>query len=254
MMDVIDLREFYQGALGQSAAGLIRSALQPRLRIHAGQTVMGLGFAHPYFENAVPADAVSFSFMMARQGVLHWPAGEDNRAALVDERELPLLESVVDHAVVVHGLELADSPLDMLHEIWRVLAPQGRLYLVVPNRRGLWSSSESSPFGHGQPFSRAQLLALLKEARFSVMWSKEALMLPPFGGASILKAARSVETVSARVLGRFAGVIVVEAMKQVYAFSSGKRARRFVPRLRPVLLPSPQPLRRSAGGDEGSPP
>lgn len=79
-------------------------------------------------------------------------------------------------------------------------------------------------------------------------------MLPPFGGASVLKAARSVETVSARVLGRFAGVIIVEAMKQVYAFSSGKRARRFVPRLRPVLLPAPQPLRRSAGGDAGSSP
>lgn len=67
-------------------------------------------------------------------------------------------------------------------------------------------------------------------------------MLPPFGGASILKAAVATETLCARVLGRFAGVIVVEAIKQVYAFSSGKRARRFVPRLRPVLLPSPQPL------------
>jgi SAM-dependent methyltransferase len=241
-MDVVDLREFYQAARGQSAAGLIGRALRPRMRFHAGQTVMGLGFAHPYFETVLPADVVSFSFMMARRGVLHWPPGEAGRAALVDECELPLLESVVDHAVVVHGLELADSPLDMLHEVWRVLAPQGRLYLVVPNRRGLWSSSESSPFGHGQPFSRSQLLALLKEARFSVTWSKEALMLPPFGGASILKAASAVETVSARVLGRFAGVIVVEAMKQVYAFSSGKRARRFVPRLRPVLLPAPQPL------------
>lgn len=246
-MDVVDLREFYQGALGQSAAGLIRRTLGPRMRVHAGQTVMGLGFAHPYFENQIPAEAVSFSLMMARRGVLHWPDGQPGRTALVDECELPLLESVVDHAVVVHGLELADSPLDMLHEVWRVLAPQGRLYLVVPNRRGLWSSSESSPFGHGQPFSRSQLLALLKEARFSVTWSKEALMLPPFGGASILKAANAVETLSARVLGRFAGVIVVEAMKQVYAFSSGKRARRFVPRLRPVLLPSPQPLGRNSG-------
>lgn len=245
-MDVVDLREFYQGALGRSAAGLIGRALQPRLRIRAGQTVMGLGFAHPYFESVTPPDAVSFSFMMARQGVLHWPAGEAGRAALVDECELPLLESVVDHAVVVHGLELADSPRDMLHEVWRVLAPQGRLYLVVPNRRGLWSSSESSPFGHGQPFSRAQLMTLLKEARFSVTWSKEALMLPPFSGTSILKAAGTVETLGARVFGRFAGVIVVEAMKQVYAFSSGKRARRFVPRLRPVLLPSPQPLGKAS--------
>lgn len=243
-MDVVDLQEFYQAELGETARRLIRKSLAPRIRVHAGQAVMGLGFAHPYFEDLVPDDAVPMSFMLARQGVIHWPTGGPGRAALVDDSDLPLLESVVDHAVVVHGLELSDSPLDMLHEIWRVLAPQGKLYLVVPNRRGLWSSSDRSPFGHGQPFSRSQLLALLKEARFTVTWSKDALMLPPFGGSSILKAANAVETVSARVFGRFAGVVIVEAMKQVYAFSSGKRARRFVPRFRPVLLPAPQPAGR----------
>lgn len=247
-MDVVDLREFYQGAQGQSARALISRALAPRIRAHAGQTVMGLGYAHPYFESALGPDVVSLSFMLARQGVIHWPAGEEVRAALVDDCDLPLLESIVDHAVVVHGLELSDSPLDMLHEVWRVMAPQGRLYLVVPNRRGLWSSSDRSPFGHGQPFSRSQLLALLKEARFSVTWSKEALMLPPVAAEALLRTAPFVEALSARVLGRFAGVMIVEAMKQVYAFSSGKRARRFVPRLRPVLLPAPQPMGKGATG------
>lgn len=246
-MDVVDLREFYQTPLGQSARMLISRTLAPRIAVHAGQTVMGLGFAHPYLDLAMPQDAVSLSFMLARQGVLHWPAGEPSRAALVDDGDLPLLESVIDHAVVVHGLELSDSPLDMLQEVWRVLAPQGKVYLVVPNRRGLWSSSEASPFGHGQPFSRRQLLALLKEARFSVTWSSEALMLAPLQSPSILKAASAMETVGKRAFGRFGGVMIVEAMKQVYAFSSGKRVRRLVPRLRPVLLPSPQPLGRVPG-------
>jgi hypothetical protein len=57
-----------------------------------------------------------------------------------------------------------------------------------------------------------------------------------------LKAAPYLESAGSRLLGRFSGVVIVEAMKQVYAFSSGKRARRLVPRLRPVLLPAPQPL------------
>ena len=245
-MDVVDLREFYHSPLGRSASGLIGRALKPRFSPKAGQTVLGLGFAHPYFENRLPADAISLSFMLARQGVIHWPVAEEVRSALVDDCDLPLLESVVDHAVVVHGLELSDSPQDMLHEIWRVLAPQGRVYLVVPNRRGLWSSSDRSPFGHGQPFSRSQLTALLKEARFSVTWWKEALVMPPLTGGAVLRAAPHFETVGSRLLGRFAGVVIVEAMKQVYAFSSGKRARRLVPRLRPVLLPTPQPLGREA--------
>ena len=70
---------------------------------------------------------------------------------------MPLLESTVDFALVIHGLELTDNPDEMLEEVWRVMAPQGRLMLVVPNRRGMWARSDSTPFGYGQPFSRPQL-------------------------------------------------------------------------------------------------
>jgi hypothetical protein len=37
------------------------------------------------------------------------------------------------------------------------------------------------------------------------------------------------------------GVVIVEAVKQVYAISSGKRVRRLVPRLQPALKPLPAP-------------
>jgi SAM-dependent methyltransferase len=239
-MDVVDLREFYAGALGQSARALIGRSLGPRLNPAAGQTVLGLGFAHPYFDDQLPENVVTLSFMLARQGVIHWPKEESVRSALVDECDLPLLESVADHVVVVHGLELSEDPQAMLHEIWRVMAPQGKLYLVVPNRRGLWSASDASPFGNGQPFSRSQLAGLLKEARFTAGWWKEALVLPPVVSPWLLKTASVCEMVGTRLVGRFSGVIIVEAMKQVYAFSSGKRTRRLMPRLRPALLPSPQ--------------
>ncbi len=244
-MDVVDLREFYASALGKSARARITRVLSPRLKPHGGHTVLGLGFAHPYLEGLVSPDAVILSFMLARQGVIHWPPDQAVRAALVDECDLPLLESVADHVVVVHGLEFSDDPLAMLQEIWRVMAPQGKLTLVVPNRRGLWSASDASPFGHGQPFSRSQITSLLKEARFSVTWSKEALVMPPFSAPALLRMAQAFEQVGSRLLGRYSGVLLVEAVKQVYAFSSGKRARRLVPRLRPVLLPSPQPMGRT---------
>lgn len=243
-MDVVDLREFYAGALGQSVQTRINRVLAPRLHPHAGQTVLGLGFAHPYLEGLATPDLATLSFMLARQGVIHWPADQAVRAALVDECDLPLLESVADHVVVAHGLELSDDPLEMLKEIWRVMAPQGTLHLIVPNRRGFWSASDKSPFGNGQPFSRTQIANLLKDARFSVTWSKEALVMPPFTASAFLKLAPAFERFGARALGRYSGVLLVEAMKQVYAFSAGKRARRLVPRLRPMLLPSPQPSGR----------
>ncbi|MFO1032685.1 MAG: methyltransferase domain-containing protein [Hyphomicrobiales bacterium] len=238
-MDGADLRAFYTSPLGQSAAARLAQGLQPRWSQAKDQLVLGLGFAHPLLERLSPGSTMAHSFIMARHGPSRWPEGAACRTALVDEHDLPLPDSKVDVLLVLHGLELNDSPLDMLQEAWRVLAPQGRIILIVPNRRGLWSASERNPFGHGQPFSRPQLAALLREARLSPGWWREGLMMPPFRSAHMVRAAGAVEKPGARLLGHFGGVIMVEAVKQVYAFSPGKRARRLVPRLSPVLVPRP---------------
>lgn len=242
-MHVVDFREFYASKRGSTAASLIQRQLAGLTHAKSGETVMGLGYATPYLEH-LAADVVGLSFMMARQGVIQWPQGTANRSALVDEVDLPLLESMVDVALVVHGLEHAETPLEMLQEVWRVLAPQGRIILVVPNRRGLWAASEATPFGHGQPFSNGQISNLLRDAKFTATQWRSALYLPPLKNETVLKAAKAIDVAGVRLLNRFAGVTIVEAMKQVYAFSSGKRARRLVPRFRPVLLPSPQPARK----------
>jgi SAM-dependent methyltransferase len=242
-MHVVDFREFYASKLGQTAANLLNWQLAGLAQGKSGETVMGLGYATPYLET-LNQDVVSLSFMMARQGVIHWPQGSANRSALVDEVDLPLLESMVDVALVVHGLEHAETPLEMLQEVWRVLAPQGRMILVVPNRRGLWAASESTPFGHGQPFSNGQISNLLRDAKFTPTQWRSALYLPPFRNETLMRTAKGFDVAGVRVLNRFAGVTIVEAMKQVYAFSSGKRAKRLLPRFRPVLLPSPQPARK----------
>jgi SAM-dependent methyltransferase len=244
-MHVVDLRNFYETALGRLTAELLARRLKQLVAAGSGQTVMGLGFAHPYFTAVAQEGTKSFAFMQARQGVIHWPQEGGIRSTLVDECDLPLVESVIDLALVVHGLEFADTPNDMLHEIWRVLAPQGRLVLVIPNRRGLWAASEATPFGHGQPFSRHQIAELLKEARFEVTRWDTALHFPPLRQSAAIKTARHFEQVGRMTLGAISGVTIVEAVKQVYAFSSGKRARKLVPRFRPVLLPAPHGMRTS---------
>jgi SAM-dependent methyltransferase len=169
---------------------------------------------------------------------MHWPAGGAVQSALVDECDLPLLESAMDLALVVHGLELSQSPGEMLKEVWRVLAPQGRLVLVIPNRRGLWARFDTSPFGYGQPFSRPQLSGLLRESQFSVLSWSNALYFPPTPNGLVLSAAPAMEGVGSRLMPAVSGVIIVEAIKQVYAMASGKKVRRLAPQLRPALAPA----------------
>ena len=47
---------------------------------------------------------------------------------LVDETDLPLIDEGADRILFVHMLEWSEHPLELLREIWRVLAPNGRVY------------------------------------------------------------------------------------------------------------------------------
>lgn len=247
-MDVVDLGEFYASRFGNTTKRLIANRLRPLVGPVGGSRIVGLGYALPYLPAETGEARGCLALMPARQGVIPWPPEGSIRSCLVDECDLPLLESAVDLALVIHGLELTDAPGEMLKELWRVMSPQGRMLLVVPNRRGLWASVDTSPFGFGQPFSGSQLAGLLREAQFSIVSWSQALFMPPLGRNFMLSTASVWEAVGARITPGLGGVIVVEAVKQVYAISSGKRVRRMAPGLRPVLRPAA--LRQLVGGGD----
>jgi hypothetical protein len=111
---------------------------------------------------------------------------------------------------------------------------------VVPNRRGLWARMDTTPFGHGRPYSRSQIIQLLRETWFTPVGWDEALYVPPIGRKWFLRSALAWERVGSRISAPFAGVHIVEATKQVYrALPAGKEKRRLVPALEPSLAPAP---------------
>lgn len=238
-MDAADLREFYATGLGNVARRLIAHRLRSHVESVAGRIVLGLGFACPYLNGWREQAERTLAFTLARQGVVHWPDDAPAAVSLVDECDLPLPESCIDLLLIVHALELTDDPAELLREAWRVLSPQGRALLIVPNRRGLWARSDLTPFGYGQPFSRTQLSRLLKDSLFLATGWSHALFMPPSNRRMILSAATGWERAGSRVSPAFSGVIIVEAIKQVYAVPKGKRVRRYLPRLKPALLPNP---------------
>jgi hypothetical protein len=123
---------------------------------------------------------------------------------------------------------------------WRVLAAGGRLLAVVPNRRGLWARMDTTPFGHGRPYSRTQINQLLRETWFTPTGWSEALYVPPMARGWFLRSAVAWERTGATLSAPFAGVHLVEATKQVYrAIPARREKRRLVPALEPVLAPSP---------------
>ncbi|MGA7324686.1 MAG: methyltransferase domain-containing protein [Rhodomicrobium sp.] len=215
--DAAELRDFYASPLGQLARRIIARRIRARWPNVTGMDVVGLGYASPYLRMFHAEARGTAALMPQSQGVVQWPAEGPYRSALVPAIELPLRDMSVERVLVVHGLEHVDSRQFYLQEIWRALMPQGRVIIVVPNRRGAWARFDTTPFGHGRPYSSKQIEKALRQESFEPVGAAPCLFAPPFRARVLPSAALAWERVSAALWPAFSGVIVVEAIKQVYA-------------------------------------
>lgn len=215
-MDIVDLRQFYATPEGEMAQKSIAQALTALWRPLSQERLVGLGYANPFLNRFRADSERTISLMPARQGAVQWPFGEPGATALVFDEDLPLPDSSVDRVLMVHALEHCENASETLHEVWRVLAPGGRLVIVVPNRRGVWARVEHTPFGSGRPYTGGQMTAILRENMFTPTAWSDALHFPPSRRKLVLRFAPAFERFGRRFTPVFAGAIVVEATKQVY--------------------------------------
>lgn len=249
-LDVQDLRNFYyRSTLGRAAQRAVRNrvlALWPEAQ---GQTVAGFGFAAPLLRPYLKDARRVMALMPGPQGVIPWPAGLPNVSVLCEEMLWPVDTGQVDRLIVMHGLETSENPTAVLEECWRTLGPGGRALFIVPNRAGLWSRSDQTPFGFGRPYTLGQLETQLKRHGFLPERSAAALYQPPSSKRIWMKSGSVLERVGGRVSAIFpAGVLMLEVSKRVHA-PTGPGQRLRVPN--PLEVLSPKPVPESAVGRRG---
>ena len=159
--DVLDLRQFYASDLGRAARAMVGRKVLEAWGDARGLDVLALGYATPFVAPMQGKARRVVAAMPAQQGVEVWPADGRNLATLTPEDSLPFANALFDRILVVHGIEESPDPIGLLREVWRVLAPSGRVVVAVAARNGFWANSERTPFGHGRPYSRQQLAELL---------------------------------------------------------------------------------------------
>jgi SAM-dependent methyltransferase len=232
--DVVDLRDFYRTLLGQVARRMIREAVRRMWPELHGLRLLGIGYPAPFL-SAIGGDTErTIALMPASLGVLAWPSEGANLATLADEGELPFADFSLDRVLLIHALETSDQAGPLLKEAWRVLAGGGRLLIVAPNRRGIWARLDRTPFGSGRPYTTSQLSQLLRDELFTPVATGTALFVPPSRSRMVLRSARFWERVGTRWFPTFAGVVMVEATKQIYAKPVAARA----PKRRLVYTPA----------------
>jgi SAM-dependent methyltransferase len=223
--------DFYGTTRGAVAARLLRERLVAMWPDLHGQSVLGIGFAAPYLRLWRGTAERCIAVTPAQMGATRWPVGEPCLSCTAEEDALPFPDMSFDRVILVHGLEAAENARRLLREIWRVLKDDGRLLVVAPNRAGLWAYVERTPFGHGQPYSFGQLGRLLAASLYRVERRDTVLWLPPVGPRLVLRSADLFERAGRRLMPGMAGVIISEAVKDVYAAMPLKP----VPRRRLVL-------------------
>jgi SAM-dependent methyltransferase len=173
--------------------------------------------------------------MPAEQGVVNWPSSGLSSSALVEISAMPLPDSCIDRALIVHALEIADHPHDLLSEIWRILTPGGRVIVVVPSRSGLWARLDRTPFGHGRPYSRANWANSCAKP-FRRLIGRKRFIFRRFAPDVVARQALSSDRRSLSL--PWGGVLIVEATKLLYR-PVGARRSAYATRANLSLCPNP---------------
>ena len=224
-VDVLALQRFYASPLGtvaQRAAAARLRAIWPK---SDGLDVLGVGYAAPFLQRFRKDARRVVAMMPAEQGAERWPAEAPALTALGEEARLPFMDAVFDRVLMVHGLEESDAAHSMLREVWRVMAPEGRLVVIAANRWSWWAQADATPFGRGRPYSRAQLADLLADAMFQPVASARALYAPPVSWTPFVRTADAFERVGEVMWPALGGLVLMEAVKRLYATTARSKGR-----------------------------
>lgn len=215
------LEAFYSSRLGRASADRLCQRLIDLWGACEGQRVLVLGFPLPLLPLWQEAAHTCIGLVPDTIGEVRHSNQRGGILAISPEHRLPFGDGVFDRVVLLHALEEADNPRLILREAWRVLSPEGRIVVAAANRRSFWSLDEGNAFGHGRPWTRKQLIQFITDSLFQVTASTTAVHMPPLDWSIITAASRSWERVGEMLTPGLGGVVLVEAVKRLYAKPGG---------------------------------
>lgn len=215
--DSVSISRFYDSPLGRAAGRVLTQRISDLWRDAAGLSMLGVGYPQPVLAPYVSTARRLAVALPDEAGQIRWrPTGRGNATVISPDTRLPFPDGVFDRVIVLHGLEEAGNPRAVCREIWRVMAPEGRIIVGLTNRSGLWARADRTPFGHGRPWTKRQISRLLGDCTFQVTASTHALFMPPIASGLIVSGADGWERAGSLLAPALGGVVLVEAVKRLY--------------------------------------
>ncbi len=241
-----DLQEYYNSPQGRFVLRCLKRKIERIWPVDemGGLVMAGFGYCFPYLDG-YRDEAEVFAMVARRAGPYHWPNGAANRVVLCRRGEWPFPKESMDRILVIHDGEYSSGLQGFLSEVWRVLKPNGRLLMVVPNRKGAWARSDQNPFGHGAPYSFTQVRDVLRECHFVYEGAQGALLTPPLRRHLPLRALSLLCEPLSGYCPSMSGVYLVEASKRLYAMPPAGKT--IGSNIRKLVWPAPAAARPATG-------
>ncbi len=216
---------FYRTPGGARADGLLAAAVETAWGDCGGLRVAVLGTAGP----ALGAVAGKAGWGVGLRSGTQEPGPNSPRCQVVVETDsLPVADSVFDRVLLLHPLESEAQGAAVLREVWRMMAPEGRVLVVVPNVFGSWAWCGRHPFRRARPVTAMRLRRWLSVAAFKPQKVWGVLRAPPLPSTLYVRVAAAWE----RVPVPFPGVWLADGRKRLHLPVPSRPAPR---RIRPLL-------------------
>ena len=220
--DFNNLSDFYKTNIGRSLKNLISEKIKKYVFLYDHEHVGFVGFSEPYSDLLKNKKIKVFNFFPAKLGISKNNPKENSLNILHDEEQLPAEDLFFNHLVGVHYIENTSNLKKTLRELWRVLAPEGKIYLIIPNKKSSWSMSATSPFSSGFGFSKKQISDLLEENFYDIQFIDRLVYFPPWKLKILSNHYLLFEKLGSYFWRFFNGVYLCVAKKRIYSTTSLK--------------------------------
>jgi len=252
LINVTQLENFYSGTeLGQTVSQSLANQINLVWPDPVGGTVVGYGFASPVLNRFIAQNERVINLIPQQLGINYWPSNQANKNVQTIESNWPLPSSGIERVVIMHGLEISNNYSNPLNECWRILAPEGQLILVVPNKIGLFSSNKAVPFNcswKSSGFTLKKVRQLLINHKFQVMDHYPALFAPLGAKGISGQLTRFFESACRSYSMNLGSVIIVVARKRIFLRQNpgiGEAVKSGIEILKGAKVPNPKPATRT---------
>jgi len=226
-LDFLNYQKYYETTIGKSLSDHIENKLKKYCYLYDHQKIGCFGFSHPYTK-FVSKNNLDINYCNTKKMGLSKVSGLLNKQILIDEEHLPFQDSFFDHVFLIHYLENTLNLKTTIREIWRTLAPEGKCYVIIPNKNSSWSMSANSPFSSGLSFTKRNVENLFKESFFDIQFIERLVYFPNYNSNFIKNNKFFFDKIGSVFFRYLNAVHLYKKKKRVYAETNNLPARNYI--------------------------